>query len=326
MDSKLNIQINSICYQDIQPSNNPNIRVFDLSYKLTGLSAQEPSSKTFNLLPNSTTSIFSGVRSTSVDNTTEFDIVRPDASKDIYRILWNGSGTAPAFRSDRNLGLDNTSVIAITVNGPVATYTSTSGTLMDTSSVQVGDVIQIFNGAGPSISNQGKFVIISKTATSFSVQNTAASAQTFTVLDTELFLCYSNGASGNNPQIGDKIILSSGFSSSSFGTYEIYDVTSEWIDIKSALSSGMAEETGVIPGSSGMIIYSNAKNFVLIAAQGKCVARFNGDTGNSNIIEPATTNGDPERPGVFLKQGTAYSLEIVNLTNQNINVLVASVE
>jgi hypothetical protein len=321
---KLNLQVNSIAYEDLNASNNPLVRNFDLQYKVAGLPVQEAISESFLIPPSATVTVFDGTRTTAIASDTAFTSSKPDPNKNIYRFTYV-SGTNPVFRNDRAIGIDNTSVFAITVNGPIATLTNTGGTPIDTTSVQVGDILNLLPLSGASIANRGKFTILSKTATSLTYQNLNAVAQTFTVNTASDFLVYSNGTVGNQIQVGDKVKISAGFSSSVFGTYSITEVTPSWFEISVAAPNGIPLETSVTPGVSGLVFYSSAKKFVLIAAQDKCAARFNGDIGDLSEIEPEVI-GNPEKPALLLKQGSAFSLVIKNLSLSSLKVLVASAE
>lgn len=323
--STLNFQVNSIAYSDVKPSNNPSIRTFDLSFKLLGQSADRPMAENFSLAPGETKSVFSGTRVTAIDGTTAFTVTRPVPTENTYRFT-STAGTAPQFRTDRVPAVDNTSVFMVTVNGPLATYTNSSGTPIDTTNVVVGDILNIGPNSGFSAANRGRFSILAKTSTSLTIQNLNAVAETATIISPSDFLVYSNGGgSSNQTQIGDKVIISSGFSLSTQGTYVIAEVTPMWFEVAIAAENGLALESGIIPGASGLIFYSSSKKFILLAAQQKCSVRVNADASDNNVVEPVEAN-NPEKPGMFIKQGTCYSLSIKNLSLETLNLIVASVE
>lgn len=322
--SQLNLQVTAIAFDDIKPSNNPQIRAFDLTYKLTGVQATDPVSRSLQIPPQTESVIFNGTRATAIDNTTAFTTSRPNPDTNTYRFTSTG-GTPPVFRTDRGIAIDGTTAFSVTVNGPVATLTNSAGTAPNFTAVQIGDVLNVQPNSGASLGNTGLFVILAKTTNSLSIQNLTATVETFTILDPTLFLVYSNGAAGNQVQIGDKVIVSSGFSPATFGTYQITDVTPLWFEVSIAYPNGIPEETGITPTATGLIFYSAAKQFVLIAAQQRCAVKFNGDATNSVELLPVETN-NPEKPALLLKQGTAYSLSINNLSLDTLNVLVASAE
>lgn len=322
--STLNFQLNAISFNDNKPSNNPSIRVFDLAFKILGQPVDKPMSENLCIAPGETRTIFNGTRTIAIDGTTAFTITRPDPSLNTYRFT-NSAGTAPVFRTNRVPAIDNTSTFAVTINGPLATYTNTGGTALDTTNVVVGDILKIENGSGFNPVNCGRFIILAKTSTSITVQNLSAAPETVTIIDFTKVMAYSNGGSNNQIQIGDKVVISAGFSPASFGTYEIAEITPNWFEVSIAAPNGLPIEAGIIPGATGMIFYSSAKKFVLIAAQQRCSVRHNGDTSDSNILDPIEAN-NPERPAIYVKQGLSFSLSIKNLGLETLNVIVASAE
>lgn len=320
----LNLQVNALSYKDTKASNNPSIRVFDYVFKLPGQTAEKPQSDDLSIAPGETRTIFNGSRATAIDGTTAFSVTRPDPSLLTYRFS-HTAGTAPVFRTDRLPGIDNTSQFSVSVNGPIATYTNTGGQALNTGNVVVGDVFKIDSGAGFSSSNSGRFTILAKTSNSISVQNLSAVLESITIADFTKFLVYSNGGSNNQIQLKDKVIISAGFSLATQGTYEISEVTPSYFEISSAAPSGIPLESGIIPGASGLIFYSSAKKFVLISAQQKCSVRVNADSSDNSLIEPVEAN-NPEKPGIYLKNGTVYSLVIKNLSLETMNLIVATAE
>lgn len=321
--STTNLLLRYIAFNDLNISNNPNIRIADLSYNLNGQSANKPKSQDLSIPPNQTLTVFNGTRTTSMDTTTAFTITRPDVNSNVYR-LTNSSGTAPEFRTAISLGIDGTTVVAVTVNGPLMKISNSSGTAMVTTSLQVGNILNILSTSGLAQANQGRFTVIAKDTNSITVENTNAVAETATLVPAG-FLTYSNGAAVNQILIGDKIVISGGLSPVSFGTYQVTEVTPNWIEFLAGDSSGLPSETDVIIGTQGLKAYSAAKTFVLIAAQQNCSIRCNGDTSDNVLIEPKEVNNQ-EKPGLFLKHGLVYSLEINNMSLETLNLVVVTSE
>lgn len=323
--SVLNLQLNSIAYKDTKPSNNPSLRIFDLGFKLLGQCVDRPKSEDFSIAPGETRVIFNGTRTTAIDGTTEFTVSQPDpVTPNLYRFS-RSAGTAPVFRTDRAPAVDNTTVLSVSVNGPLMTLTNSSGTPMDTTNVVVGDLLKLESGSGFNNANIGRFTILAKTVNSITVENLNATAETATVLDFTKFLVYSNGGSNNQIQINDKVAISAGFSPATWGTYSIVEVTPMYFEILASFPNGLPIETGIIPGAAGLVFYSSAKKFVLIAAQQKCSVRHNADTSDNAVIEPIEVN-NPEKPGIYIKQGTSYALSIKNLGLETLNLIVATAE
>lgn len=323
--STLNLQINAIAFSDTTPSNNPQIRTFDFTYKLLGNNVSFPKSENFSIAPGSIQTIFNGTKTTTVSPSTAFNITQPHPSQpNIYRFS-AVSGTPPTFRTARSIGIDNTSQVQVTVNGPIAVLTSIGGTMMNTTPVVIGDVLKIYPGAGLSFPNQGTFTVIAKTVTSITVQNLNAVAETATILDFTQFLVYSNGGSSNQIQIGNKVIISAGFSQVTWGTYVVNDVTPSSFEVTIAPPNGIPLESNVMPGSSGLIFYSSAKQFIMLAAQQKCSVQVNADVSDNTLLEPVEADNQ-EKPALYIKQGTVYALSITNLSLETLSVIVASAE
>ncbi len=324
MGSQLNIQINALAFADNTSSNNPLLRHFDLTYKLMGLDAKNPDQKPYTIAPGVAQTIYDGTRALNINGASDFTLTKPYLDKDTYRMAWAGNGAAPVFRTDRLAGITTTSAFTISMNGPVATLTN--NTLpFDTSNIQIGDILLIQAGAGPSAANQGRFVIIAKTSTSVSFQNLNGAGETFTVADATKILIFSNGGTSNQAQIGDKIVISGGFSVATQGTYELTEVTPEWIEFNAGNPGGLPLESGIVVGASGLTIYKEAKRFALIAAQQTVAVRMNNDTSNNILIEPVESD-NPERAGIMIKNGSFFKLVIVNNGLVPANIIVATVE
>jgi hypothetical protein len=211
---------------------------------------------------------------------------------------------------------------------PVAqTVNLSDGAFLPLTGVVVGDILRVDPTAGFSPINQGEFSIIGIAGSTVSVLNQNAVNEEITLTNTEnnSLLMYSNGAAGNQPQIGDSVVVSVGFSPATFGTYQIIDVTPFWFDTNITEPGGIPLETGIMPGAAGMIFYSSAKSSVLVAAQDRCSVRINGDMTDNNLLEPSVV-GDPVRPALYLKQGTAWSVVVNNLSENPLNVIIATVE
>jgi hypothetical protein len=266
-----------------------------------------------------------------------------DGTNNLNNLISNWNAANPSNMVTLTMG-DGTQVADVTVPLTLATGTNpaiiqlaggvtsvltlsggAAGTSPNFSSVVPGDILNLLSGVGCSAGNLGTFVILSSTSTSLSIQNLNANPETFTVLNASDFLVYSNGSVGNQVQVGDTVVLSLGFSPATRGSYIITAVTPLWFQVEIAYPAGIPLETGIIPTAAGMLFYSVAKEFILIAAQQQCSVRFNGDTTDSVILNPAETN-NPEKPALLLKQGTVYSLAINNLSLQPLNVLIASAE
>lgn len=121
--SKLNFLVCLNTYSDASASNNPSLSNFKWAREITGIPASNPISEAFSLAPGEAKTIFSGVRTLGVDNTTNFSLSLKPLSSSTYRLLAT-SGAAPLFRTARSIGINATTQVTAIVNGPIVTYSS----------------------------------------------------------------------------------------------------------------------------------------------------------------------------------------------------------
>lgn len=302
MSSKLNVLVHLNAYKDKVPTNNPSKSHWKWTLDQQSTDIREPESKCIELSPGESLNLFSGITAISDDATTTYDITSKPGTLNTYRISYN-SGTAPDFRAARSTGADATTEITVTENGPLLKLESTGGTNLDLVSggVQVGDVVRI--GSAFNAANQGKFKILSFDATSLQVESEGGVAEGPIVLGAS-FNEQIQIFSQDGVQVGEKLNINSGFSSVSFGSYEITDVNPEYIEIYSITS--LPTENTI---NTQLDIYSNSKNFIYIETNRKLSLSLDGN--NSGDIEPARC-GTRLKKGVYLKSGNAYSAEITN--------------
>lgn len=318
--SKLNLLVHLNGYEDENPTNNPSRNNFKWNRDIQGVDISEPASRAITLAPGQTHSLFSGSVTTSDDATTTWDIALKPGSSNTYRISHN-AGTAPEFRTARTSGADATTQVTVTKNAKVLTFTSTGGTLFDliTNGVVVGDIARI--GSGFNAVNQGKYKIIALTATSFSVENEVGQAEGPILLDAD-FADDINIHSQDGVQIGDKVDIIAGFSSVSQNTYEITDVSHDYIEFFSLDS--LPVESGVSNNPSALLIYRDAKQFVYIESDQKLDIKINGST-VTNQITPMSA-GTAKKPGVFMSSASIKSAEIENTSQSFANIFYVTAE
>ena len=273
-------------------------------------------SETFQIAPQTTQTLFSGVISLTQDGTTQYSLALAPFQTSIYQ-LTNTGGTAPTFRTLRTIGTDATTEVTTSVNGPILTYTFTGGTLPSLSSVQVGD--NVFIGNDFNQFNQGAtgiWQIISLTSNSFSVVNPTGYVEGPITLGSG----YANQVrifSAAGVQIGDTLIISSGFSPVSWGSYQITLVTDYYLQFS---------YTGALPSegpiTTEVAVYSMAKSMVYLETDQNLTVTLNGTTSGAQIV-PQVANGSVF-PGWFLQSGTViYSLSVTNnsITVANVTLL-----
>jgi len=129
--------------------------------------------------------------------------------------------------------------------------------------------------------------------------------------------------SSSGVQVGDKVDISAAFALATRKTFDVVAVTSNFFEVIS--TTPLPLETGITPGASGMIFYTDSKSFLYIEADQEAAVRLNGSTDSSQRLSPIEA-GNPDRPGMFLKRGPAWSLTIVNRASVTLNVVVVHAE
>jgi hypothetical protein len=124
-------------------------------------------------------------------------------------------------------------------------------------------------------------------------------------------------------QIGDSVDITDGFDQSVLKKYTVVAVTSTYFEAlsTSALPVGVA----ATPGASGIMFYTNAKRYLRIEADQECVPLLNGDASQVNKMTPWVA-GDTDNTAFFEKVGVCFSLSVLNLSLQPLNILVISAE
>lgn len=318
-----------LAYLDSNINSNPSKIYTDWS-RTTLLSVENPKENQYVVDPGATLSIFSGIRSTSIDGTTEFLLTISPLSSDTYRFTWDTVGTNPAFRVNRNLTCNaHTLTIALNINQTASLTSSNAG---DFSAVLVGDTIFIPGVSTGDIAspfnslNEGYWQVIGKdgpgtvlqmirpTGTSFSGYGQAV-LQTTNVQ----ILAYSSAG----VQVGDMVNISAGFSTPVLKTFAVSAVTPAWFEITSTDPLPVVETA--VPTAAGMIFYSTSKQFLKVEADQECVLRMNGDTSDFMRLSPWAA-GDPDQVSEFVKVGPTWSLTVVNKSTASLNILVLSCE
>lgn len=318
--SKLNLLIGLNGYEDVNPTNNPNMNCFKWDRFIQGADIQEPSSTKAVMSPDQEISLFSGNVSTNADGTTTWDIYLKSGTANTYVLKHNG-GTAPDFRVLRNTGADATTEITVTKNGKVLTFASTGGTALNliVGNVIVGDEVRI--GSLFSVPNQGKYKLLSVTATSFSVENEVGVAEASIVQDTDFanqIRIYSNAG----VQISDKVDIIANFSPATFNTYEITDVADNYVEFFSLDS--LPQEVAIANSPSAITIYREAKTFLYIEASTKLQITIDGSA-TPQVIEPLQAGKDKQQ-AFFLYTGTMRSVSIKNVSQTSSNVFYVTAE
>jgi hypothetical protein len=317
MSNKLNLSFYLNAFKDNLSTTLPTLSAFKWNRQYNSLAVKDPQSSSITLQPGQETELFSGVRAISNDITTRYEITRnPDG---ISYVIKHSSGTAPAFRTLRSIGGDNTTIVNVTKEGNLLTFTSASGTLWSllVGGVVVGDQVKISSTTFDA-QNSGIFTVINATATSFTVENATGVAQSSIALtgnsdSSELGIYSANGV-----QIGDNVSISKGFSAITNGTYEILGVT--WDSITISSSSTLPEE--ITTSDSRLDIYFSSKSLIYLEVDQNCDLTINSTL---NKVKPIFSN-NKMNPGFFVNTSDMYFASIKNTSIYPATVFVATVE
>jgi hypothetical protein len=328
MNGTLKLNSNIQAYADIGETSNPTKRYVDWSTKRS-YPVKNPKSDPHTVDPGASLTLFSGIRSTSIDNTTEFALSLSTLASDRYRFAWTGVGTAPALRTNRGLTLA-THAVTMTANANLTlTMAATAG---DFTNVQVGDTVFLpdtttGDAASPfSPLNTGYWFVLSKSLDNGTLQLSRPIGSSFlgysevvTVVSNPQVVAFS--AAG--VQVGDSVNISAGFNGVIPGTYAIVAVTATWFEV--IATQPLPISATAVPGVAGMIFYTDAKRYIRVEADQFCIVRLNGDTSDINDVTPWSA-GDPEQTGWFEKCGPCWSAVVVNKSSSPLNIYFISAE
>lgn len=313
--SKLNFLVFLNTYSDIAASNNPSLSNFKWTRDVSGVPVSNPVSEAFQLAPGESQTLISGSRTLSSDNTTQWNIALKPLSSNTY-ILSATGGTAPQFRTLRAIASDVTTQVTVTRNGPLTIFTFTGGTLPDLSSVVPGDYVRIgdqFNQL-----NRGEYKILSKTTTSFSVENQVGVAEGPVTLGVN-FASQVRIYSAAGVQVGDTLVISGGFSPVTQRSYDVTAVSDNFIEF---YYTDLLPQEGPIQ-TTAIAIYSMAKSMVYVECDQKVNATING---TQNITIEPIMKGTTQVSGILMLTSTVYSLQITNPGTSITSIFLASVE
>ncbi len=328
MDAFFNVTMKLLAFGDKTLNSNPRLRYVDWNRDASGIQVRDPKSESHSIDPGATKIIFDGTRATSISGTTAFDVSLSPLDPSRYRFTWTG-GTNPVFRTDRSLAL----------NGVLVTITALANSTInmsvpvgpDFTGVVAGDTIFIpdastGDSAGPfSPLNGGYWQVLAVidsqnlSLARFAGTDFSATSEAVTLTANSQLQAFSTAG----VQVGDNVDISAGFSAATRKTYEVIAVTSKFIEVLS--TTALPPETGITPGVSGMIFYTDAKSILYIEADQEACVRLNGSTDNSQRLSPIEP-GNADRPAPYFKRGPAWSLSIVNRAPVTLNVVVIHAE
>jgi hypothetical protein len=296
--SLINVSLNLVCYADALKTVNPSVKFTDLKWSMLGMPTDSPQMVPVTLSPGETKAIMSVTRSISFNGATSFSIAQVPGSSDVQL------QASLEQRTGRLDGDGTTEWQIIKTNSIIQAKFSGTGTAPTFASIQIGDGVTL--GSPFNTFNQGDFVIVNKGSDYIEFVNPIGMAETV-VGQVDV---YSSGP----VQVGDVLDISnSNFSFPNQGQFKITRVTDEFVQF----SNPAAIEETISGITTGVVIYPEAIKWMLLAIDHVVSAQFNGDSGSGVVIEPPVNGDLAGNPGILLKRGKIYQL---NLFNPGINV------
>ena len=306
--SFLNLRYGLLIYEDDTSDKNPDIRVPDISKNIEGVPVSLEKSEKIIVNNSEIKDIATTARALLWDATTEVTFDRYLASSSNIRLTYTGTGTAPVFRTNRNIGGDATSEATITrVTDYVARIQNTAGTAWALANVQVNDVIR-FEKTDDSYTspfetgNQGKqYVVQAKGADYIDfVDNGNAVVETVT-LGAD-FAKTLKVVSQSSVRVGDTLELSgAGINPSNQGKFEIVDVSDDYVEITNPLA---VQET-VVLGTNTFVVYEHLIGFLHLRGSAPIKVRFGEQ---SEWVQIDTLNGE----AIFLGSVCTHRIQAMN--------------
>ena len=293
--SLINVNVNVVAYADEDRSVNPSIKFSDLKWSLLGLPTANPKMVPIDLAPNETKVIMESARTLSFTGSTVFDVVQIDAGPRAQLVGDFGARTA---RSDG----DGTTEWTVTRSNNLVRFTYTAtGAAPSFGGMVAGDGVTV--GFPFSSLNRGDFTVVKVGGSFIEFVNAIGVAETV-VGQLEI---YSSGP----VQVGDILDLtSSQFSQPNRGEFTILRVADSFIEFSN--ESAVTESvTGV---TDGVVVYPEAFRWLLVAVDRRVVIRLNGDSDSGTEVEPLEEGNFVNNPGLMLKRGKVFRVEVTNLT------------
>lgn len=323
MSAFLRLVTQIVAFGDHSVSSNPKLKFVDWNRDIPEIPVGAVNSETHVIAPGQEKVIFDGTRALLVDGTTAFDVQLVAGTTDRYRFRHTG-GTAPGFRTDRGLNVNGATITCTVLSNGTMSLSITGGSF---SSVQAGDVLWLpstdegvtspFN-----ILNRGFWQVLSSSATGITlVRDGDFVGVTETVAVTASNQVQAFSSSG--VQVGDRLEVAGGFAAATQKNYSIVGVTQKWVEVVS--TPPLPLEVGVVPTSTGLLVYTAAKSFVHIEVDQESVVRVNGDSGDKQRVSPWLA-GDAAKPGVYSKTGPCWSLKVFNRSPKALRATIISAE
>lgn len=303
--SKLNVSLDMVAYLDALQTQNPLNRLANVKYSLLGMNSGVPRMVPINLAPGQSQTFANLARTLSYTGSTTFGIEQV-VGTDFVRLTG-----AFGARTARSYGDATTQWVVSRTNNTVRLTYGSTGTAPTFNTMQPGDGLTIEAGSAFNPQNWGDFVVTDVGASYVEFQNPIGVAETVVALVD----VYSSGP----VQVGDYLDISSSvLVQANRGTFQITRVTDRYVQFANANAVPQAEN-GI---TTGISIYPQAYSWMLLSVDQRVVVRLNGDSGSSVEVEPPSPGDLSKEPGILLKRGRTYQVDVVNPSAQPVTGFV----
>lgn len=329
--SRLNFSFNRIAFADGGCiTNNPTLRSYDWITQENGLPVRDTYSFDAVVLPSQSITLKSTERTILADATSVIGVNLPVSGSDYARYRWNGTGTAPGFRTLRNIGVDATTNLTITLSGISAAIISTaSGTAASFSTCQIGDNIYLqpnddtftspFNIVNTSLYPGMLYTVIDKTSSTITVRNPGNMTGETVALGAN-FASAIRVFSSTGVQLADSVVFDPTCNlnvQNKTGQFDVFMVTDRDLYL---LNSSAVTNTPVAIGGTitpPIRVFSDIISFMAVDATGAITLRFNNNSSSDLTLYPYTTN-----KAFFAGSINATSIQAINNTSESITIRI----
>ena len=307
----LNLSYSLLSYEDQESSTNPKIKIPDITVNVDGVIINNNRTDSGTVSPNQIRNISTSSRTMLWDATTELTFLRHLAStgSTSVRMYWTKTGTAPAFRTNRNIGGAADTIVSITrVNDYVARIQNVNGTVWTLGSVQVNDYIKfdeendLYTNPFSAQNKDKEFLVLAVGADFIDFADNGAAAEDPIVTLGADFADILKVLSQGPALVGDIIqINNSSINPSNTGKFEVTDVSDNYIELTNPL---MVADTFLYTAGS-VVVYEFLVGFVHLRATGPFQIRFDDQQEWVSVTRLGTH-------AIFLGSVSTHNIQIKN--------------
>lgn len=292
----LNVNLNVLGYLDGPKTANPRMKLHDTTLSIMGLPTEAMNTTPIDLAPGESVTLASTLRTVSYTPATTFAITKNQATARLSGSFGQRTG---------RLDGDATTQWTVSISQELVTLTYTgTGTAPTFSSMQSGDGVTL--DAPFSSLNRGDFTVVKVGSNYIQFVNPIGAGETI-VGQVEV---YSSGP----VQKGDTLDLTSpAFAYPNKGQFVLTRVTDSFVEFSNPDAVPESGISGVLAGE--LNVYKDAFLWMLAAVDRKAIIRLNGSTNDSIEVAPPVEGDLTNNPGLMLKRGRVYHVQIQNPTN-----------